>query len=119
MFENIGKKIKGLVKTIFIIESVASVIIGIVILALSEEFNIIGLLVMAGGILVAWLSSWLLYGYGEIIDKLTDIERNTRGAAGDSDVRAELAYKRNEKLERLRAKGLITEEEYQEAVTRG
>ncbi len=40
----------------------------------------LGLLLMVIGPLFAWVSSWLLYGYGEIIEKLGEIERNTHGS---------------------------------------
>ena len=105
-----------------------------------------GLGVMLGGFLVSWIMSWFLYGYGELIDKTSQIERNTRGLAGMafgqnvqeryndpqnsysdvhyetpkpnvsnayvSNTQMEINEKRAEQLEKLRSKGLITEEEY-------
>ena len=85
MFENIGKKIKGLARVLFFLEAIGSFIVGIVLLANGDESTVIvGLLVMIGGILFSWVSVCLLYGFGEIIDKLQDIERNTRGAVGNT-----------------------------------
>ena len=75
MYDNIGKKIKGLAMTIFIIEAIAAVIAGIFYIA-ANEYMLLGLLTMAGGFLVAWISSWFLYGFGELIDKVCDIARN-------------------------------------------
>ena len=79
MYDNIGGKIKGLAKIVFIVEAIAAAITGIALMASDEDRILIGLLVMVVGPLVAWVSSWLLYGFGELIDKTCDIERNTRG----------------------------------------
>ena len=88
MYDNIGEKIKGLAKWTFIVEAIAAVITGIAMMMVGEgeELSFYGLLVMLLGPIAAWVSSWLLYGFGEIITKLCDIERNTRGAVNvDSD----------------------------------
>ncbi len=78
MFENIGSKIKGLATTIFVIEALASVVVGIILLATDEAFVLFGLMSLIGGPIVAWVSSFLLYGFGELIDKASEIEKNTR-----------------------------------------
>ena len=75
MYDNIGGKIKGLAKATFIVEAIASVITGIVLWIETEEWWCS--LILFCGPIVAWVSSWLLYGFGEIIDKLCDIEHNT------------------------------------------
>ena len=62
MYDNIGRKIKGLAKAVFIVEAIAAAITGIALMA-SDEIPIIGLLVMIVGPLVAWVSSWLLIRY--------------------------------------------------------
>ena len=88
MYDNIGEKIKGLAKWTFIVEAIVAVITGIAMMMVGEgeELSFYGLLVMLLGPIAAWVSSWLLYGFGEIITKLCDIERNTRGAVNvDSD----------------------------------
>ncbi len=118
MFENVGRKIKGFVKIIFWIEAIASVVAGIVYMATAWDTQWIGLFIAAGGILVAWISSWMLYGYGEIIDKLIEIERNTRGSGKKSETQEKIDSERLGNLERLRAQGLITEEEYQQAASK-
>ncbi len=76
MFRRIGRKIKGVVKILFWIEVAAIYIVGLVFIVPTSGLSI---LYAIGGILVAWISSWLIYGFGEIIDKLCDIEENTRG----------------------------------------
>ena len=76
MFDNIGGKIKGLAKVLFWLEAIAAVIVGFVLVEGTEGLS---LLFAIAGVLVAWISAWFLYGFGEIIEKLCDIERNTRG----------------------------------------
>ena len=76
MYDNIGEKIKGLAKGMFIIEAIAAVIGGIVLLG--YEFLAIGWLTLFLGPVVAWISSWLLYGFGELIDNVCTIAANTK-----------------------------------------
>ena len=64
MFDNIGNKIKNLVKTIYAIELVIFVILGIALAPVG------GILLVPVGIFIAWISSFILYGYGELIDNL-------------------------------------------------
>ena len=78
-YHDIGKKIKGLAKITFIVESIASVIIGICTLIEMDFDSLAPIAIIICGPFVAWVGSWLLYGFGEIIDKLSEIEKNTRG----------------------------------------
>lgn len=75
MFKNIGKKIKGLAKVLFWLLAICSVVIGLYLL---DDTDGISAAIGVGGVLVAWIGSWFLYGFGEIIDKLCEIERYTR-----------------------------------------
>ena len=90
MYDNIGGKIKGLATATFIVEAIASVIAGIALLIYTEEWWCT--LILFCGPIVAWVSSWLLYGFGEIIDKLCDIEQNTRGGQSKAKIK-EIAEK--------------------------
>ena len=77
MYKNIGGKIKTLARVIFASEAIAAFIAAIAIMVSDEDLIPYGLIVLVVGPLVAWVSSWLLYGFGEIIDKLCAIEYNT------------------------------------------
>ena len=118
MYDNIGGKIKGLAKASFIVATIAEVITGIALMAADEDLILYGLLVMVVGPIVAWVSSWLLYGFGELINKASDIERNTRGGERKSEAQAKVDSERVNKIEKLRSQGLITEEEYQQAISK-
>ena len=117
MYDNIGKKIKNFAIWCFVGESVASVIGAISFLATQsdDDYVIPAVIALFLGPIIAFISSWFVYGFGEIIEKLTEIERNTRG---NTKSRTQLNNDdaRIEKLESLRAQGLITEEEYQKAI---
>ena len=63
MFDNIGEKIKGLAKVTFIVEAIGAIIMGIIFLA--DDLILTGLLTLIGGPVIAWISSWALYGIGE------------------------------------------------------
>ncbi len=75
MYNNIGEKIKILVKSITIIGFIIFGVGGI-ILALTSSF-IIGTLVAVLGCLSLWLSSFVLYGFGELIEQVSSIAKNT------------------------------------------
>ena len=86
MFENIGGKIKGLAKFIFWVISIISIIGGAAIiiggLADSDTSSgskiasiVIGILSAVGGVLLAWIQNFLLYGFGELVDSNQKILR--------------------------------------------
>jgi DNA-directed RNA polymerase subunit RPC12/RpoP len=89
MYDNIGGKIKGLAKASFIVAAIAEVITGIALMATDDLIGY-GLLVMFVGPIVAWVSSWLLYGFGQLVE--------------NSDIIAEEHKRVNEKHEKTVAK---------------
>lgn len=94
MYNRIGKKIKGLAIFFCILGIIGSVLSGIYVMLsgstiagflpsdllanISNATNAIaiaaGVIIMVLGSLLSWIGTWLLYGYGELIDKVTDIE---------------------------------------------
>lgn len=115
MYNNIGGKIKGLSKTVAVLEAVMAVIIGSIMMFADEDMLGAGVLVLAIGCLAAWISSWLLYGFGEIIEKVCSIEENTRNREINPETQTSLNLKRQLEIERLYSQGMITEEEYKKA----
>ena len=106
MYNNIGKKIKILAQVVFLIEAIVSVIAGLVIWVESESLSLWSVVFLFVGPLVAYISSWILYGYGEIIVKLFEIERNTHKEQSETD-------HATEKSERNPAENTIQEKEEQ------
>lgn len=85
MFKNIGRKIKGLAKGVFIAEVILIALAALIMLisysmVLSRTqiaSAIIGTLIIAAvWIFIAWLSVLVLYGFGELIDSNTKSEKH-------------------------------------------
>ncbi len=89
-YENIGNKIKGLAQMVFVVEAIAAVITGIALMATDEDLILYGLLVLIVGPIIAWVSSWLLYGFGQLVE--------------NSDIIAAEYNRKNEKHEKVIAK---------------
>ena len=116
MYNNIGGKIKGLAKGIFIGLAILGFLTAFVLISIDEKMAGVALLCIPAYLLFGWISSWFLYGYGEIIEKLTAIESNTR--PGKTKPATAAPSERAQKLEKLYAQGLITEEEYKKAMAK-
>ena len=81
MFENVGGKIKTIAICIALGGSFISICLSIFLFINFENMEnilLVGTLTLAGGILISLIFSYFCYGFGEIIDKLQQIEENTR-----------------------------------------
>ena len=78
LYDNIGGKIKNLAKWCFIVEAIGAIITGFTLIFASSKNVLYGFLTIIGGPIIAWVSSWLLYAAGELVEKTCDNERNTR-----------------------------------------
>ena len=76
MFDNIGDKIKTLAKVSTVLGIVISVIYGIVLMV--SDLIFVGFLVMILGSLLFWISSFTLYGFGEMINQLEYSNSNSK-----------------------------------------
>lgn len=85
LYEDIGGKIKNLAKWIFVIEAGIAVIAGFFLL---EENTWAGLLALIGGPLVAWISSWILYAFGQIVEDVHAM-RNKEGTTTEVKAKRE------------------------------
>ena len=65
MFDNIGKKIKGFATFLTWVGIICSVITGIILLI--AKATVVGFAVMLIGSLSSWVSSFILYGFGQIV----------------------------------------------------
>ena len=135
MYNNVGTKIKYMAIILLVIEIIASVIVGFLMIDISEGLTFA---IMIGGPLVACASYLLIYGFGELIDKVCDIERNIRGLSNgnkeqscnreqittdeesgcDTQIIERSDDQRIEKFKRLLSMGLVTEEEYQQVISK-
>ncbi len=110
MFKNIGGKIKTLAVVITCIGIVLSIIVGSLLMV--NELVIVGILVMLVGILASWISSFILFGYGQMIensDKLVAIERmRLDGELEKISTKAEKV----DELAKWNKAGFLTDEEF-------
>ena len=77
MFTNIGQKICFLAKTLCWLGLILSLIIGSASLAMAESGIAIyfSILIMIFGPLLSWVGSFVLYGYGELIESTQNTEQ--------------------------------------------
>ena len=99
MYGNIGGKIKGLAVALFCLGAILSILYGISMAASSEYMIFIGLLIIILGPIVAWISSWLLYGFGELIEKTCYIESATQKLSTSA---SSILYRFDEMIENTR-----------------
>ena len=76
LYENIGVKIKGLAKAIFILGAVASIITGLTLATDGGLLLTIGLLVIILGPIVSFVFSWVLYAFGELVDDIHNLNND-------------------------------------------
>ena len=75
MFENIGKKIMTLAEVVTWLGIVGSIIYGFVVMAQDEDLVIVGILTMILGSVGSWIGSFLLYGFGQLIENSEELIR--------------------------------------------
>ena len=75
MFDNIGGKIKTLAQVFCWIGIVSSALSGLVIM-FDDDF-LLGILIAAIGALLSWISSFTLYGFGQLIENSEIANGNT------------------------------------------
>lgn len=108
MYSNIGKKIKSLTKALSIVLMVLSFIAGLVLCVIDEELIATGIVTMILTPLVIWASSFLVYGFGELVDKTSEIADKL----GSATPKKHDPAKKEDNLHNLLEKGMLTEEEY-------
>ena len=81
MFDRIGSKIKGFAQFTSVVGILCSVVTGIAMISMSNATVVIGILILVAGSLSSWIGSFFLYGFGELIEKTTEIAENTRPRA--------------------------------------
>ncbi len=79
LYENIGGKIKNWAKWIFIVEAIFAIITGVILILAGIEFELyilLGMLTLLFGPIVAWVSSWILYAFGELVEDIHELRYN-------------------------------------------
>ena len=72
MFRNIGRKIKSFASLFCWLGMIACVIVGGTML--TDRYSAsVGIIIMIAGLLLSWVASLLLYGFGELVDTAMEI----------------------------------------------
>lgn len=85
-YANIGEKIKGLAMVLCIIEIIASVIYGIAIMSNDADMVLYGIIVVILGPVLSWISSWVLYGFGQLVENSDIIAGNSYVIANTNNI---------------------------------
>lgn len=124
-YENIGEKIKTLAKLMFVIGAILELLGGFITICCSDGDGIlvlVGLLTMILGPIISFVSSWTMYAFGHLVQTTEDNfnlnARQSNSASKKSEAQAKADNERIKKIEALRAAGMITEEEYLNAVAK-
>jgi hypothetical protein len=119
MYTNIGGKIKLLAKVTAWVGVIGSIIAGIVMIYIGtvsyDQVSLVGIgfIVMLAGSISSCVSTWFVYGFGELIDKTSEIAANTSGHAASFSLKAQSENEAKLKaLDDWKSRGMITEEEY-------
>ena len=103
MYKDIGGKIKHAAYIMFAIQAILCAAMGLIYIS---EKDITGFFILVFGILFSWISSWMIYGFGELIDKVSSIELSCTLEKTPKLILSDLKKQRDE--------GLISEEKYQD-----
>ncbi|MBE6879245.1 MAG: hypothetical protein E7490_00220 [Ruminococcaceae bacterium] len=73
MFNNIGRKIKSLVKVLFVVSCIGAGILVCLCVAFTFQYKIpevalFGLLIAAAIVFFSWIGSFVLYGFGDLVE---------------------------------------------------
>ena len=84
MFDDIGKKIKSLAVILCCVGIIVYILTAICMISFGsreDEEAIItwGMIILIAGPLLSIINSFIIYGFGELIDKICIIERNITG----------------------------------------
>ena len=71
LYANIGYKVKCLAFMSCIVEAIGAIIGGITLLVDQQWW---GIVVILAGPVVAWVTTWVLYAFGELVDKVSYVD---------------------------------------------
>ena len=87
IFKNIGEKLKGWAMCLFVLEAISAIIGGIGLIA-ADDGNVIGPILLFCGPIVAWISSAILYAFGELVEDVHAI-RDKEGTTAEVRIKRE------------------------------
>ncbi len=104
-FENVGEKIKRFVKFFAVLGMLFSIILSVVGVILSIGNILLVILVIIIGLIGffgSWVSAWAMYGYGELIQRLINIDNKLNVNKNKTSWTKEISLNR---VEPIKSKG--------------
>ncbi len=116
MFDNIGEALKKISVFFFWLSLIITICIAVILFVKMQALTAILVLL---SIVFSWIAWAFVYGFGEIILKVTAIEKNTR----PKRLRATATVEHDDKksygeLDEMLEMGLITEKEYRREISK-
>ena len=114
MYKGIGGKIKTLAGVITCIGILLSIVSGVVLM--TKGYVLVGVLVMLVGFLFSWISTFILYGFGQMVensDKLVAIEKMKLDSRLDE---LESKADKADELAKWNKAGFLTDEEFESKI---
>ena len=112
MFNNIGGKIKTLAQVVCWLGIIASVIFGIILMLQNEDNVLIGFIVLILGCFFSWISSFMTYGFGQLVENIDILVKNQKYIKAERTSPVETPNAKIDTLKKWKEQDLITEEEY-------
>ena len=110
-YTDIGGKIKNWAKWIFIVEAIGAVITGFVFLiSWGLEDGWWALFVVFFGPVVAWVSTWLLYAFGQLVEDVHAM-RDKEGTTAEIKAKREAEARARREAEKAAREAALLEEE--------
>lgn len=75
MYDNVGQKMMGIARVSGIISRLCGFVVGAVAIFTSEEYGVLFFFVCVGLGYAGYVSTWLLYGIGNLIDNVNAIRK--------------------------------------------
>lgn len=79
MFENVAGTLKSLAKVILFIGIIMTMVIGINFVITTGDNFFIGIIIMVFGALGTWISSYVIYALGELLESTCEIRKKICG----------------------------------------
>ena len=76
LYDNCGQKMKGVAVGFFVLETIGAIIGAFALM--DAELYLAGVLALFIGPFVAWITSLFIYCFGELVEKTTSNEKNTK-----------------------------------------
>ena len=110
MFDNIGGKIKGLALNICWLGIIASLVDGIRIISIEDSWGY-GIVIAIVGSVLSWISSFFMYGFGELIEGVMTLNEKMDGQASTLTSMDNNIYFQSERIKSIEKQlsGLQTE----------